>query len=117
MNDDESVSIKIKMPTKLRLMRRMKYGDSFDSALNEMLDALDKHKLDMPLTDNNKDSSNPHTHCVKCGVVWRDTYGGLDEDGLCHDCYRDKEDAKENVVALPPSEPPKTNEEVNNEAK
>jgi len=48
MNSDDRISIKVKLNTKLRLMRRMKYGDSFDSALNEILDALDATKLEPP---------------------------------------------------------------------
>jgi len=51
MNNDDRISIKLKLDTKLRLMRRMKYGDSFDSALNEMLDTLDTPKIEPPPTE------------------------------------------------------------------
>ena len=43
------VTIAINPETKLRLMRHMVYGDSFDSAINAILD-----KLEQPSTPNTK---------------------------------------------------------------
>ncbi len=38
------ITIAVNEDTKKRLMRRMKYGDSFDSAINEILDKLDQEE-------------------------------------------------------------------------
>jgi hypothetical protein len=64
MNSDDRISIKVKLNTKLRLMRRMKYGDSFDSALNEMLDALDATKLE-PLPNEQPTPINGNTNLLE----------------------------------------------------
>jgi hypothetical protein len=69
---------------------------------------------DLPLSDNKEPPPNPHTHCVKCGVAWRDTAYGLDQDGLCHDCYRDKEDAQSKAEMLPPIGQPSSEQRKDN---